>query len=83
MSENMLDIKECMYKFLQEPTRESFIDIVFSGVGEQNSMINGKSVRRNIVIRKAVGSVIRYYRSSWFLKFFSFLCNEQQIFSCI
>jgi len=34
----MLDIKECMYKFLQEPTRESFIDIVFSGVGEQNSI---------------------------------------------
>lgn len=38
MSEKMLDIKECMYKFLQEPTRESFIDIVFSGVGEQNSI---------------------------------------------
>lgn len=38
MSEKMLDIKEYMYKFLQEPTRESFIDIVFSGVGEQNSI---------------------------------------------
>ena len=28
MSEKMLEIKECMYKFLQEPTRESFIDIL-------------------------------------------------------
>lgn len=36
MSERMLDIKEYMYKFLQEPTRENFIDIVFNGVGEQN-----------------------------------------------
>lgn len=35
MSEKMLDIKEGMYKFLQEPTREKFIDIVFNGVGEQ------------------------------------------------
>ena len=32
----MLDIKEYMYRFLQEPTRENFIDIVFNGVGEQN-----------------------------------------------
>lgn len=38
MSEKMLDIKEGMYKFLQEPTREKFIDIVFNGVGEQNSI---------------------------------------------
>lgn len=38
MSEKMLNIKECMYKFLKEPTRESFIDVVFNGVGEQNSI---------------------------------------------
>lgn len=36
MSEKMLDIKEYMYNFLQEPTRERFVDIVFDGVGEQN-----------------------------------------------
>lgn len=40
MSEKMLDIKEGMYKFLQEPTREKFIDIVFNGVGEQKYTVN-------------------------------------------
>ena len=38
MSEKMLDIKEYMYRFLQEPTREKFIDLVFDGVGEQDSI---------------------------------------------
>lgn len=38
MSEKRLDIKEYMYGFLQEPTREKFIDLVFDGVGEQDSI---------------------------------------------
>lgn len=32
----MIDIKENVYNFLQKPTRESFIDIIIEGVGEQN-----------------------------------------------
>lgn len=38
MSEKKLEIKESMYRFLQEPTRENFIGLVFDGVGEQNDI---------------------------------------------
>lgn len=38
MSEKKLDIKESMYRFLQEPTRENFTGLVFNGIGEQDGI---------------------------------------------